>query len=158
MTLAENLVLGLQHRPELGRGPLLSRRALIERARGLLDEFDVRPPDPLARAAALSGGNQQKLIAARELSRGATVILAAHPTRGVDLGAIAFLHQRLLAARDAGRAILLVSSELSEILALSDRIFVMFDGRFTHETLPGRTDERVLGLYMTGRGAEQGVA
>jgi simple sugar transport system ATP-binding protein len=158
MTLAENLVLGLQHRPELGRGPLLSRRALIERARGLLDEYDVRPPDPMARAAALSGGNQQKLIAARELSRGATVILAAHPTRGVDLGAIAFLHQRLLAARDAGRAILLVSSELSEILALSDRIFVMFDGRFTHETLPSRTDERVLGLYMTGRGAEQGVA
>jgi simple sugar transport system ATP-binding protein len=79
------------------------------------------------------------------------VLLAAHPTRGVDLGAVAFIHGRLLAERDAGRAVLLVSSELSEILALSDRVFVMYEGRLVHETLPSRTDERTLGLYMTGR-------
>ena len=155
MSLAENLALGFQRSPALGRGPMLSRRRLRVRAAALLAEYDVRPPDPGARAGRLSGGNQQKLIAARELSRGARVLLAAHPTRGVDLGAVAFLHQRLLAERDAGRAVLLVSSELSELLALGDRLVVMFGGRIVHETRPADTDERTLGLYMTGRrGAE----
>jgi general nucleoside transport system ATP-binding protein len=151
MTLAENLVLGLQREPTLGRGPLLSRTRLTAHARPLLARYDVRPPEPGVPAAALSGGNQQKLIAARELTRGAKVILAVHPTRGVDLGAIAFLHRRLLEERDAGGGILLVSSELSEILALSDRIFVIYEGRFVHETRPDATDERALGLHMTGR-------
>ncbi|MEO5988314.1 MAG: ABC transporter ATP-binding protein [Candidatus Eisenbacteria bacterium] len=159
MTLAENLVLGRQD--EASHGPWLGGPALNERARGPLAEFDVRPPEPTARAAQLSGGNQQKLIAARELgarSRGAEqvcAILAAHPTRGVDLGAIEFLHGQLLAAREAGRAVLLVSSELSEILALSDRILVLFEGRIVHETTPGATDERTLGQFMTGRSAPQ---
>ncbi len=151
MTLAENLVLGRQREPAAGRGPLLPRRRLEARAAAVLAEYDVRPPLPRQRARQLSGGNQQKLIAARELSRGAAVVLAAHPTRGVDLGAIAFLHRRLLAERDAGRAVLLVSSELSEILALADRIFVMYEGRLVHETTPAGTDERTLGLHMTGR-------
>lgn len=151
MTLAENLVLGRQREPDSGQGPLLPRRRLEERAAGVLAEYDVRPPLPRQRARQLSGGNQQKLIAARELSRGAAVVLAAHPTRGVDLGAIAFLHQRLLAERDAGRAVLLVSSELTEILALADRIFVMYEGQLVHETTPAETDERTLGLHMTGR-------
>jgi general nucleoside transport system ATP-binding protein len=153
MSLAENLVLGLQRSPALGVGPLLSRARLQRRAIALLEEYDVRPRDPMVEARRLSGGNQQKLIAARELSRGGSVILAAHPTRGVDLGAIAFLHRRLLHERDAGHAVLLVSSELQEILALSDRIFVMYEGRLVHETRPAETDERTLGLYMTGRGA-----
>jgi simple sugar transport system ATP-binding protein len=151
MTLAENLVLGRHREPALGRGPMLSRSRLAAHARPLLERYDVRPPEPSAAAAALSGGNQQKLIAARELTRNAQIILAAHPTRGVDLGAIAFLHRRLLEERDAGHAILLASSELSEILALSDRIFVMYEGRFVHETRPDATDERALGLRMTGR-------
>ncbi|NOT34051.1 MAG: heme ABC transporter ATP-binding protein, partial [Candidatus Eisenbacteria bacterium] len=99
----------------------------------------------------LSGDNQQKLVVARELSRQALAVIAAHPTRGVDLGAVAAIHARLLAARAAGRAVLLVSSELSEILALSDRIFVMHAGRLVHETTPGETDERTLGLFMCGR-------
>jgi len=111
----------------------------------------VRPPEPERRAGHLSGGNQQKLIAARELTRGASVLLAAHPTRGVDLGAAEAIHARLLAERDAGHAILLVSSELSELLALSDRIVVLYEGRIVHETRPGETDERTLGLHMTGR-------
>jgi general nucleoside transport system ATP-binding protein len=154
MTLAENLVLGVlgPHRDSaLGRGPFLSRRALEAHARPLLADFDVRPPDPAWPAEALSGGNQQKLVAARELTRGARVVLAAHPTRGVDLGAVEFLHRRLLAERDADRAVLLLSSELSEILALSDRILVMFEGRIVLETRPAETNERALGLAMAGR-------
>jgi ABC-type uncharacterized transport system ATPase subunit len=153
MTLAENLVLGLQREAALGRGPLLSRRLLTAHARPLLAEYDVRPPEPAAPARQLSGGNQQKLIVARELSRGAPVVLAAHPTRGVDLGALALIHRRLIAERDAGRAVLLMSSELSEIMALSDRVLVMYEGRMVHETRPADTDERALGLTMTGRAA-----
>jgi ABC-type uncharacterized transport system ATPase subunit len=153
MTVAENAVLGLQRLPELGTGPLLAPGRVLARARRLLAEHDVRPPEPALHAEQLSGGNQQKLVVGRELSRGAPAVLAAHPTRGVDLGAIDAIHRRLLAERDAGRAVLLVSSELSEILALSDRVFVMFDGRLVHETTPAATDERTLGLHMTGRGA-----
>ena len=104
------------------------------------------------RARQLSGGNQQKLVVARELTRGAAVLLAVHPTRGVDLGAVAAIHDRLLGERDAGRGVLLVSSELSEILALADRILVLYEGRLVHETTPAATDERTLGLAMTGRG------
>lgn len=157
MTLAENLVLGRQR--EASHGPWLGGRALNERARGPLVEFDVRPPEPTARAGQLSGGNQQKLIAARELgernarAHQVCAILAAHPTRGVDLGAVEFLHRQLLAARDAGRAVLLVSSELSEILMLSDRILVLYEGRIVHETTAAATDERTLGQFMTGRAA-----
>ncbi|HEY6193936.1 MAG TPA: hypothetical protein VI504_02750, partial [Candidatus Eisenbacteria bacterium] len=116
-----------------------------------LADYDVRPPEPRLAAGRLSGGNQQKLVAARELSRDARALIAAHPTRGVDLGAVDALHRRILAARAAGLGVLLVSSELSEILALSDRIVVLTGGRIVHETTPATTDERTLGLWMTGR-------
>ncbi len=155
MSLAENLALGRQREPAFGRGPLLERASLERHARPLLAAYDVRPADPAARAGALSGGNQQKLIAARELSRGVPVVIAAHPTRGVDLGAVAFLHRRLLEERDAGRAVLLVSSELSEILALSDRVLVLYEGRIALATTPADTTERALGLCMTGRAVER---
>ncbi|MBI5709701.1 MAG: ABC transporter ATP-binding protein [Candidatus Eisenbacteria bacterium] len=154
MTLAENFLLGRQRERTLVPGALLAPGALAALAAPRLAEYDVRPPGPARRARQRSGGNPQKRIAARELTRGAAVVLAAHPTRGVDLGAMAFIHQRLLRERDAGRAVLLVSSELSEILALSDRIFVMYEGRLVHETRPAETDERTLGLYMTGRQKE----
>jgi simple sugar transport system ATP-binding protein len=154
MTLAENLALGRQREPGIGRGPWLGPGALAAHAAPLLERFDVRPPVPELRGRQLSGGNQQKLVVARELSRGAAVVLAAHPTRGVDLGAVAAIHERLLAERDAGRAVLLVSSELTEILALADRILVIYAGRIVHETRPAETDERTLGLYMTGKGVE----
>ena len=156
MTSAENMVLGRQR--EAARGPWLGGPALDARARPALAEYDVRPPDPRARAGRLSGGNQQKLVVARELgrtqptsSRPARALIAAHPTRGVDLGAIDAIHRRLLAARDGGLGVLLVSSELSEILALSDRIVVLTGGNIVHETTPDATDERTLGLHMTGR-------
>ncbi|HET7226153.1 MAG TPA: ABC transporter ATP-binding protein [Candidatus Eisenbacteria bacterium] len=151
MSLAENVALGREREPAFGHGPMLSHARLAARTRELVEEFDVRPPRPDALARQLSGGNQQKLVAARELTRGASLVLASHPTRGVDLGAVAFLHRRLLAERDAGNAVLLVSSELTEILALADRILVLYEGRIVHETTPGATDERTLGLYMTGR-------
>jgi simple sugar transport system ATP-binding protein len=151
MTLTENVVLGRQRDPALGHGPWIDRAATGELARRLVQEHDVRPPVIEARAEQLSGGNQQKLVVGRELSRGARAILAAHPTRGVDLGAIEAIHRRLLAERGAGRAVLLVSSELSEILTLCDRVFVMYEGRLVYETTPAATDERTLGLHMTGR-------
>ncbi|MBI1796072.1 MAG: ABC transporter ATP-binding protein [Candidatus Eisenbacteria bacterium] len=157
MSLAENLALGRHRERELGAGPLLDRGALVARAGRLLADYDVRPPDPARRAGQLSGGNQQKLIAARELSRGASVLIVAHPTRGVDLGAAESIHRRLLAERDRGRAVLLVSSELSEILTLSDRVCVMYEGRIVHETRPSETDERTLGLHMTGRAQAGGA-
>jgi simple sugar transport system ATP-binding protein len=149
MTSGENLVLGRQR--EAARGIWLGGRSLEERARAPLAHYDVRPDDPCMLAGRLSGGNQQKLVAAREMSRNARALIAAHPTRGVDLGAVDAIHRRLLAARDAGLGVLLVSSELSEILALSDRVLVMTGGRIVHETTPAATDERTLGLWMTGR-------
>ena len=152
-SLAENLMLGQHRGPHSGHGVGFGGRRMHEHAQALLQAFDVRPAASALHAQQLSGGNQQKLIAARELSGDAPAILAAHPTRGVDLGAVDFLHRRLLAERDAGRAVLLVSSELSELLALSDRILVLYEGRIVHETTPAQTDERTLGLYMTGRGA-----
>jgi simple sugar transport system ATP-binding protein len=130
---------------------VLDRAATEALARRVVEQHDVRPPRIEARAEQLSGGNQQKLVVGRELSRGARAILAAHPTRGVDLGAALAIHRHLLAERDAGRGVLLVSSELSEILTLSDRIFVMYEGKIVHETRPAETDERTLGLHMTGR-------
>jgi len=148
MSLAENLLLGRQREP--GVPALLTPRALAARATPLLADYDVRPPDPAAEAGRLSGGNQQKLIVARELTRGARVVLACHPTRGVDLGAIEFIHERLLAERDAGHAVLLVSSELSEIIALADRIVVMYGGRIAYETPAAGADERALGRAMMG--------
>ena len=156
MTSAENFVLGGQR--EAANGPWLGGPALEARAKPALLAHDVRPPDPRARAGRLSGGNQQKLVVARELGRAhasavrpARALIAAHPTRGVDLGAIDAIHRKLLAARDAGLGVLLVSSELSEILALSDRIIVLAGGNIVHETTPAGTDERTLGLHMTGR-------
>ena len=149
MTSGENLVLGRQR--EAARGVWLGSHAFVEGARAPLGSYDVRPDDPRMLAGRLSGGNQQKLVAARELTRDARALIAAHPTRGVDLGAVDAIHRRLLAARDAGVGVLLVSSELSEILALSDRVLVMTSGRLVHETTPAATDERTLGLWMTGR-------
>jgi len=152
-SLADNLILGSQREPPFARRGWLARTAIREHAARTLAAYDVRPPAPAAAARTLSGGNQQKLVVARELSRGARVVLAAHPTRGVDLGAIEFIHRRLVAERDAGRGVLLVSSDLGELLSLADRLIVLFEGRIVFEAAPADTDERTLGLYMSGHGA-----
>src|SRR3712207_3675211 len=135
----------------------LSPRRWIARARRLLREFDVRGGGPRTRAEALSGGNQQKVVIARELSRDPRMLIAAQPTRGVDVGAIEFIHRRLVAARDDGRAILLVSFELDEIRSLSDRILVMYEGRIVAEYQPDVSDEDI-GVAMTGGAREAQVA
>ncbi|MBO6855264.1 MAG: heme ABC transporter ATP-binding protein, partial [Marivivens sp.] len=112
--------------------------------------FDVRPPDPALAAQSFSGGNQQKIVLAREIERNPDLLLVGQPTRGVDIGAIEFIHQQIVALRDQGKAILLVSVELDEIMSLSDRIAVMFDGQIMGERLPEETDEKELGLLMAG--------
>ena len=152
-SLADNLILGSQRDAPYARRGWLSRPAIRSHAERTLAAYAVRPAAPGAAARTLSGGNQQKLVVARELSRGARVILAAHPTRGVDLGAIEFIHRRLVAERDAGRGVLLVSSDLGELLSLADRLLVLYEGRVVLETAPEATDERTLGLYMSGQGA-----
>jgi simple sugar transport system ATP-binding protein len=148
-TLAENIALhDYREEPDSRHGWLFPGR-LISRARRLLQAFDVRGGGPLTRASALSGGNQQKVVVAREVERDPRVLLAAQPTRGLDVGAIEFVHRRLIEERDQGRAILLVSLELDEILSLSDRILVMFEGRIVGEYSPDVTPEE-LGVAMTG--------
>ena len=118
--------------------------------------YDVRPLDPTARAKSLSGGNQQKVVMARELDQNPSLFICAQPTRGVDVGAIEFIHSRILAARAAGCGVLLISSELSEIQSLSDRILVMYEGRIVAEYERDEADEFVLGRHMGGSSALQG--
>ena len=115
-----------------------------------IERFDVRPPNPRLPATSFSGGNQQKLVLAREIESDPDILLIGQPTRGVDIGAIEFIHQQIVALRDQGKAILLVSVELDEILSLSDRIIVMFDGAISGERMPEQTDEGELGLLMAG--------
>ena len=110
----------------------------------------MRPPLPQLRTANFSGGNQQKIVVGREMGRSPDVLLVGQPTRGVDIGAIEFIHRKLVAMRDAGKAILLVSVELDEIMSLSDRILVMFGGRVVGEVTQAEADERTLGLLMAG--------
>jgi len=133
----------------------LDQELIQDNARRQIDAFDIRPADPLVPARALSGGNQQKVVIAREMSRAFQVLLAAQPTRGVDVGAIEFIHTQLRAARDAGKAILLVSADLAEILALADRVAVMYGGKLV-AVFPRRdASAEVLGPYMTGAATER---
>jgi general nucleoside transport system ATP-binding protein len=148
-TLAENLA--LRDYREGARFGLISPGRMVARARRLLEEFDVRGGDPQTPARSLSGGNQQKVVIAREIAGNPEVLVAAQPTRGLDVGAIEFVHRRLIAERDAGRAILLVSLELEEVRALADRILVIFEGRIVGE-LPPTAGEEEIGLLMTGSG------
>jgi simple sugar transport system ATP-binding protein len=148
-TLAENLGLYAYRQQPVSRWGWLSPGRLVERARGLLKAYDVRGGGPQTRASALSGGNQQKVILAREVERDPKVLVAAQPTRGLDVGAIEFVHRRLVEERDEGRAILLVSFELEEILSLSDRILVIYEGRIVGEFPPTVTREE-LGVAMLG--------
>ena len=148
----ENIAFGYQDDRRYTRGPLMNNRALREDARAKMRKFDVRPDDCWQTAKTFSGGNQQKIVIARELERAPDLLLVGQPTRGVDIGAIEFIHEQIVALRDRGTAILLVSVELDEIMALADRIAVMFDGRIMGERLPAETDERELGLLMAGIG------
>ena len=147
-SVAENLILGQQHK--FTRGATLDLARVYDNARDLIARYDIRPADAALPARALSGGNQQKIVIAREMARDFKVLLASQPTRGVDVGAIEFIHARLREARDQGKAVLLVSADLAEVLALADRVAVMYGGRIV--TVMSRTDASpdTLGPYMTG--------
>jgi general nucleoside transport system ATP-binding protein len=146
----ENSVFGYHRDPAIGNGPFLRNAAILDHAQAQMQRFDVRPPNPRLPAKAFSGGNQQKVVLAREIERGPDLLLIGQPTRGVDIGAIEFIHQQIVALRDAGKAILLVSVELDEIMALSDRIAVIFDGRIMGEVPAAEASTAALGLMMAG--------
>jgi simple sugar transport system ATP-binding protein len=129
---------------------LIDERAVAEKAARLIRDFDVRPPNPALPARALSGGNQQKLIIGREFDFKPKLLLVSQPTRGVDIGAIEFIHRKLVELRDAGAAILLVSAELEEVLSLADRVLVMYQGRIVGEVDPRQVDQEEIGCMMTG--------
>jgi simple sugar transport system ATP-binding protein len=148
--VSENFLLGLQRTPAFSHGGFLNSKRVAERAQLALEEYDVRPRELGIAAGKLSGGNQQKLIVAREFQRQPGVLIAAQPTRGVDVGAIEFIHIRIVRARDEGAGVLLISSELDEVLALSDRILVMYGGRIVGEFARGQVSESELGLKMGG--------
>ena len=147
-TVGDNLVLGLQK--HFSKNGIIDRSRVMDNAMEEISTFDIRPPNPLLAARALSGGNQQKVVVAREMGRTFSVLLASQPTRGVDVGAIEFIHQQLLSARAGGKAILLVSAELNEVLALSDRIAVMYRGKFAVVMPTAEATEEKLGEYMIG--------
>ena len=147
----ENTIFGYHHDAAYQKNAVLMDNAAIRaETQAKMDRFDVRPPNPNLPAKSFSGGNQQKIVCAREIEQNPDLLLVGQPTRGVDIGAIEFIHNQIVALRDQGKAVLLVSVELDEIMSLSDRIAVMFDGKVMGERLPSETDERELGLLMAG--------
>ncbi len=148
--LWENTLLGRDADPEFQKGPFVNTAAARADSRTIIQQFDVRTPSETVPAYALSGGNQQKMLVGRELSSRPHVLIAAHPTRGVDIGAQAAIWEKLRVARDAGLAVLLISADLEELIGLSDRIVVMFDGRINARLTPAEATPELLGTYMTG--------
>lgn len=146
----ESAILGFSDEARLGSGPILDHDRMIADLAAKMEHYDVRPPAPRLKTSKFSGGNQQKIVLAREIERQPKVLLVGQPTRGVDIGAIEFIHRRLIALRDAGVGILLVSVELDEIMNLSDRILTMCGGQITGERRPAETNEQDLGLLMAG--------
>ena len=155
--LAENICLRDYNRPPIAKRGLISPKRMNERAAPLLEEYDVRGGTTDALALSLSGGNQQKVVIAREIAEEPKLLIAAQPTRGLDVGAIEFVHSQLIAQRDAGRGVLLVSLELEEIRSLSDRVLVMYDGRFVAELSPDASEEE-FGVAMLGGGRREASA
>ncbi len=150
--LAQNLILGDQHLPPYSHRGILDSAAVTAAAKERVKEYDVRTPSINVLAGTLSGGNQQKLVLARELGREPRLLVAAQPTRGLDVGAIEFVHRRLIEERDAGKAVLLVSFELEEVMSLADRILVIYEGRIVKEFGANEATEEQLGFFMTGGG------
>ncbi|GIP47263.1 Ribose import ATP-binding protein RbsA [compost metagenome] len=149
-SVSENMVLETYYQAPYSKGGLLNQRAIDEHAKQLVEAFDVRTPSVETKARSLSGGNQQKAIIAREIDKNPDLLIAAQPTRGLDVGAIEFVHKQLIAQRDQGKAVLLISFELDEIMNVSDRIAVIYEGRIVGEVLPQETNDQELGLMMAG--------
>ena len=157
-SVAENLVLDMYDRAPYGNGFKLNSGAIASGARERVEQFDIRTSSPDSAVSTLSGGNQQKVVVAREMSRPLRLFIAAQPTRGVDVGSIEFIHGRIVHERDVGTAVLVVSSELDEVVGLADRILVLYRGRLAAELEGGAVDDRdLLHAINTGRPPE-GVA
>jgi simple sugar transport system ATP-binding protein len=150
LSVAENMALRNFDRAPLAAGPWLKRRQMLAQSMRLIGEYKVKTRGPEAPLRTLSGGNVQRAVLARELSGEVSVLIVANPVFGLDFAAVAEIHDRILAARDAGAAVLLVSEDLDELLELSDRIMVMFDGKVVHETTVGGADIGVIGRRMAG--------
>lgn len=148
-SIEENLILDLHDLPPFAQGPVISQSAVAENATKRVVEFDIRAQSPKDSASSLSGGNKQKVVLARELSRPVKLVVASQPTRGLDVGSIEFVHERIIAERDSGRGVLLFSTELDEVVALADRIAVMYRGEFI-AIVPADTSREELGLLMAG--------
>lgn len=157
-SVADNMVLNTYNLPPFAKGITIQDKAIIEHAEALIKEYDVRTPSPLTPGGSLSGGNQQKMVVAREFSRDLKLLIAAQPTRGIDVGSIEFIHNQIVAQRDEGVAVLLVSSELDEIMALSDRIAVMYEGEIIGIVPRAEATREGLGLLMAGVRADQTAA
>lgn len=149
-TVGENLILQTYYKKPYSKGFILNYKEIYKKAKQLITEYDVRTPSDHTLARSLSGGNQQKAIISREIDRSPDLLIASQPTRGLDVGAIEFIHKKLIEERDNGKAVLLVSFELDEILDLSDRIAVMFDGKIVADLKSNETNEQELGLLMAG--------
>ncbi|MBT2538018.1 ABC transporter ATP-binding protein [Arthrobacter sp. ISL-69] len=156
-SIAENLVLDLYDQPPFAKGISMSPARILENAKSRIDEFDVRTPSGSLAAGTLSGGNQQKVVMARELSRPLRLFIASQPTRGVDVGSIEFLHKRIVAERDQGTPVMIVSTELDEVIELADRIAVLYKGKLVG-VVPAGTGRDVLGLMMAGLSPESAHA
>jgi simple sugar transport system ATP-binding protein len=148
-------VLQTYYQQPYSKNTILNEKEIYKKAEELIETYDVRTPSAYTLARALSGGNQQKAIIAREVDRSPDLLIAAQPTRGLDVGAIEFIHQKLIEERDKGRAILLVSFELDEILDVSDRIAVLFDGKIVADLQSVETNEQELGLLMAGSNTDK---
>ena len=149
-TVTENMVLDTYYAPAYSKGLIMDWDAAAAATKTLVEQFDVRTPSISIPASNLSGGNQQKVIVAREFSRKVKLVIASQPTRGLDVGSIEYIHGRIVEARDAGAAILIVSTELDEVMALSDRLLVMFDGEIVADLDPKQVTNADVGLYMAG--------
>ncbi len=156
-SIEENLILDLYDRKPFGKGISMNLDAMKENATKQIADFDVRTDNPLNPASSLSGGNQQKVVMARELSRDLKLFIASQPTRGVDVGSIEFLHRRIVAERDKGTPVMIVSTELDEVMELADRIAVLYKGKI-NGIVPGNTSREVLGLMMAGVSPEDAIS
>ncbi len=156
-SVSDNLLMG-RHRGRLAPRGVLNRRAIAARARELVERFDVRVGSVGDAAATLSGGNAQKLVIARELAGDPPLVIAAQPTRGIDVGAAEFVHGELRRRRDEGAGVLMISADLDELLAVADRIVVMYDGRIAGESAAADADEHAIGLLMAGADDERAAA
>ncbi|HRI55715.1 MAG TPA: ABC transporter ATP-binding protein [Anaerolineae bacterium] len=154
----DNLIINTYYRPPFAKGMVVNEKAIVGQADGLIEEFDIRTPSAAVPVSNLSGGNQQKVIVARELNRPIKLLIANQPTRGLDVGSIEFIHQQLVYKRDDGAAVLLVSAELDEIMGLADRIAVIFKGKFTAVVDADEVSKEQVGLMMAGNSLEEALA